>query len=102
MKRDNLNYMTEYHRKYRKTVKGRTIAWKANKKWRNKNRIKIRATDKLRYAINHKKINKPNICSLCRIKEVSKNLHGHHTDYSKPLEVIWLCCKCHSKVSQKT
>jgi len=37
---------------------------------------------------------RPTVCSKC-IKECKPE--GHHPDYSKPLEVIWLCRECHNK-----
>lgn len=46
---------------------------------------------KLKYAIQNGKIKKRNSCEICHNSPV----HGHHEDYSKPLEVIWLCPRCH-------
>ena len=49
-------------------------------------------------AINKGIIVKPNICSKC-LKNIP--LHAHHDDYSKPLEIRWLCVKCHWKWHSK-
>jgi hypothetical protein len=32
----------------------------------------------------------------CEICAVPCETHGHHEDYSKPLEVIWVCTACHA------
>jgi hypothetical protein len=28
----------------------------------------------------------------------TEKLHAHHRDYSKPLEVTWLCAQCHTRI----
>jgi ribosomal protein S27AE len=33
-------------------------------------------------------------CLFCGEEKV----HAHHRDYSKPLDVIWLCPKCHNRL----
>lgn len=38
-------------------------------------------------------VRKPPECEVCA---VSGDLHGHHEDYSKPLDVIWVCTACHA------
>lgn len=44
------------------------------------------------------KIVRPNICEIC-LK--NKNVEGHHEDYLKPLEVKWVCKRCHSDIHYK-
>lgn len=68
------------------------IHWR---KWYLKNKLKHNAREKLRYAVRRGKIIKPERCPVCKIKE---NLQGHHPDYSKPLDVEWLCGRCHEAV----
>lgn len=51
-----------------------------------------RARQAVRRALNRGKLIKPSECSKCHRKI---KLTAHHPDYSKPLEVIWLCYECH-------
>lgn len=53
---------------------------------------------KARYLLNNAvasgKIRKPDYCDSCK---KCCNPHGHHADYTKPLNVDWLCTACHQK-----
>lgn len=54
-----------------------------------------KARSVLNNAIAKGKIKKPENCVKCNSTGI---IHGHHEDYSKPLDVIWLCPPCHSEV----
>ncbi len=49
-------------------------------------------------AIDSGKLIKASNCTLCLSSE---NIEGHHPDYDKPLEVIWLCRKCHKNLHKE-
>ena len=49
-----------------------------------------------RIALYNKTLVPAEVCENCL--EASNNIHGHHFDYDKPLDVIWLCATCHMKV----
>lgn len=55
---------------------------------------KTKAREILNSAVRSGDIIKPTMCEACGKK---KKLNGHHEDYSKPLEVEWLCNACHSE-----
>jgi len=58
--------------------------------------LKDRARAALRSAVYRGKIVKPSTCSRCGGKvSTPRDMHGHHADYTKPLDVEWLCQKCH-------
>lgn len=48
-------------------------------------------------AVHSGKVKKPDSCEVCGRQPGKVHLHGHHTDYSRPLEVRWLCRGCHDE-----
>jgi uncharacterized paraquat-inducible protein A len=57
---------------------------------------KQKARMDVRVAIRNGSITK-DPCVICKEKKVQ----AHHQDYSKPLEIVWLCAKCHTKAHKK-
>ncbi len=96
-----------YNRRYRKTEK--SLAYWNNLKasedykdyvrhysraYKKRSKVlpKVRARVNLQAAVRSGRLTrKP--CEACGCPET----HGHHDDYLKPLEVRWLCVKCHAK-----
>ena len=61
------------------------------RKWTAKNAEKRSAHKAVEYAVaNGKLVRSP--CERCGASD--KN-YAHHDDYSKPLDVMWLCSSCH-------
>jgi len=86
---------------YCSKCKRSTLASKASRKKYKKTdveRKKIKVRKTLRRAVKANKIPKPTICSICNESFPKEKIHGHHEDYSKPLDVIWCCQACHMEI----
>ena len=80
-------------------VRRNRLRWqKKNRSWRFVPKEKRIAYTILRTSIRNGSISKPLVCSNCG--KISK-IEGHHYDYSKPLDVLWLCNPCHRNVHDK-
>ena len=66
------------------------------KQYAIENKLKINARNKITDAVRRGKLTrKP--CEKCGLP----NAHAHHNDYSKPLDVIWLCHVHHMEIHRK-
>lgn len=81
------------HKIYAASDAGKKASERSKRKWQAQNPDKRAAHVILGNAIKYGKIVKPKTCSRCGS---SSRIHGHHSDYAKPLDVVWLCSKCHT------
>jgi hypothetical protein len=81
----------------------RGVRWKTDpetsKRWRQRNRNKQHAHNVAAYAVKTGRIQKAEICTCCGLKV--NRLHKHHPDYSRPLDIVWLCSSCHGMQHRK-
>lgn len=77
---------------YRATKKGKERVYQAVYRSVKKNKKHQNARTLLNYHVRVGNVEKPKKCERC---EKPERLHGHHEDYSKPLDVMWLCTPCH-------
>lgn len=68
------------------------------KNYREKYPEKYKALNTVCNAIKNGNLSKPTQCIKCGKTSLECRLEYHHEDYSKPLNVIALCRKCHIKL----
>lgn len=83
----------EYDRKRAKAPHRRAAAKRVSERWNAQNKDAYRAHYLVGNAVRDGRLKK-SPCLFCSALYV----HAHHRDYSKPLEVIWLCPKCHHRL----
>lgn len=77
-------------------AKVRANAWRYPSSSGTEKRLKYpeqsAARDALNHAVRDGRVIKDDECERCG---ADWRLDAHHEDYSKPLEVVWLCKECH-------
>jgi len=63
------------------------------RRWRENNPRAVHAHNILNNAIKRGEAVRPDHCSIPGCS--NPDPEGHHEDYSKPLDVVWLCVSCH-------
>ena len=83
--------MAAYQKAWRNANKGYMNKKKAE--WYKKNPERSKVKDAVRYALKTGKLIKLP-CFICG----EMNVQGHHPDYSRPLDVVWLCKEHHMEI----
>lgn len=83
-----------YDRERHQRPERRLWAAEESRRWRMEHPDAYRAQTAVSNAVRDGRLKKEP-CSLCA---ATANIHGHHRDYAKPLEVVWLCAKCHHRL----
>lgn len=89
---ENVEILLSKSKIYRKTDRGRAARRKEYENEKKKSEYKVHYT--LTNAVRDGRIEKLDYCTMCSITGVK--IHGHHYDYTRPLDVVWVCSKCHS------
>jgi hypothetical protein len=90
-------YAADASRKWSEKYPGRaseqTFRWRAA----NTERVRIakRAQARIKYEIATGKMLRGSVCEQCCATDCA--IEAAHVDYSKPLEVLWLCRPCHRR-----
>jgi hypothetical protein len=80
-----------------KTDKGKKYSHASKDRTHNKHPEKRKARLLIYTELRSGRLKKPDICSI-KDSNCYGSIDGHHDDYSKPLEVRWLCTSHHRAI----
>lgn len=90
-----------------KSLQRRGVQFRDNKRYGDENHFyrgtqaDLHAQDILEYAIRRGDVKRQYVCERCgatgTFSDGRTKIQAHHPDYNKPLDVMWLCQKCHHK-----
>lgn len=94
--RANLPKRVSLRKSYAQTIRGSKTHAKSLMRQRIQSPEKYKARYALTNAIRDGRVVR-GVCAVCG----SSQVEGHHHDYSKPLDVVWLCKKHHTEHHQQ-
>lgn len=92
--RAKLNHRVEARKEYAQTGRGRLVHTETCRRYRKNHPEAYEAHKAVAIAVSSGRLVKPELCEDCG---ENRRLYAHHEDYSKPLDVNWLCSSCHRK-----
>lgn len=93
-KRSNEPHRLEVRKDYQKTEAGKLAKKRAIAAYNKRYPMKYATHIITRNAVRDGKLFPATSCSVCNS---TKKIEGHHDDYTKPMDVRWLCEKCHKE-----
>ncbi len=93
----NQHQVRERHKRYVSTESGKDAIRRSTKGYVNRNPEARAAHVIVGNAVRDGRLYKPVKCPVCDEFKPSRQIHAHHDDYAKPLEVRWMCARCHTK-----
>jgi len=93
-KRSKNPHRVQAKKDYAQTEQGKLAKKKATQTYKAKHPMRYAAHIIVNNAIRDKKLIAEKNCSVC---SSTINIEGHHDDYTKPMDVRWLCEKCHKE-----
>ncbi|WP_201595398.1 hypothetical protein [Psychrobacter vallis] len=91
-KRANNPDRVQARKDYQLTERGQQKASAAKRAYAERNPLIRQAHNAVNNALRDGKLARASCCETCQSEA---ELHGHHCDYNKPLDVMWLCDPCH-------
>ena len=93
---ENYELRREYYREYDRKRNKKEKRLQLRRNYHIENNEKIKTHQLVHQAIKKGNIIKPENCQICGLH--TKFLDAHHHDYTKPLDVIFVCRKCHLNI----
>lgn len=90
--RANLPHRVEARAAYAQTPEGKDALRRGSVAWNNRNPVKKAASTAVNNAVRGGRLTRQP-CEICGKEQA----HAHHDDYSKPLDVRWLCTTHHAE-----